>query len=108
MRRRRLGGSGSRGNLLPQHVAQRFDALALGGERGIGGDLPFECERVGRVELAVDMRVDQQQILVVARRFVCRRHGLSVPIDSIRRRRARASRDITVPIGTSVTCAISR
>jgi hypothetical protein len=32
----------------------------------------------------------------------------SFPIVAIRRRRARASRDITVPIGTSVASAISR
>ena len=95
--------------LFAQHVAQRLDACALGGECGIARDLPFERKRVGRIEFTVDMRVDEQHGLVRVGRLVRGPgHGSFVPIISIKRRRARASRDITVPTGTSVTRAISR
>jgi len=85
------------------HAAQRLDALPLGGEARGGGKLPLELEPVRRVELAVDIGMNQQARVL----FGCA-HGLSVPMLAISRPRARANRDITVPIGTLVTSAISR
>ena len=88
---------------LADHAAQRLDAVPLGSQFGLGRKSPLQLERVRGVELAVDIGVNEQ-----ARVFVCCGHGLSVPMLAISRRRARASRDITVPIGTLVTSAISR
>ena len=97
-RRRGLGRQ-----LVPQGLAQRLDARALGRERRVGGDARLDRQRIGRIELAVDGRMHQQPLAFVG----CAGH-FCTPIVSIRRRRARASRDITVPIGTPVTSAISR
>ena len=58
---------------------------------------------VRRVELAVAIGVHEQDRIV---RHV--RHADSFPSCAISRRRARASRDITVPIGTPVTSAMLR
>ena len=93
--------------MLPDGAPQRLDAIPLGRQRGIAGKLPLHFERMGRIELAVDIGVNEQ-----ARIRRRNRHdaspGASVPRRAISRLRARASRDITVPIGTPVTSAISR
>jgi hypothetical protein len=89
--------------LIADQIAQGLYAIALGRQRGIVGDRALELERVRRVELAVEIGVDEQ---VVAGGCCC--HGSSTPKVAIRRRRARASRDITVPIGALVTWAMSR
>ena len=95
------------GQLLPNRAPQGFHAVPLGRQRGIAGELPLHFERMGRIELAIDIGMDEQAR--IRRRY---RHdtppGASVPRRAINRPRARASRDITVPIGTPVTSAISR
>ena len=60
---------------------------------------------MGGIELAVDIGVEQQ---AVVSHLSLLPTGFSAPSVSIRRSRARASRDITVPIGTPVISAISR
>ena len=94
--------------LLLNDAAQRLDPLALGGHRRLGGKAPLDLERMGGVELAVEIGVDEQGRVVLRRSRHDRSFGSSVPMRAISRRRARASRDITVPIGTLVTSAISR
>src|SRR5262249_54127885 len=91
--------------LLRDDVSQRLHAVAFGRQRRIVGELALDLERVGRVELAVEVGVNEQARI---RRCHAPPPGASVPIRSISRRRARASRDITVPMGTLVTSAISR
>jgi hypothetical protein len=46
--------------LLPDGTAQRLDTIPLGRQRGIAGKLPLHFERMGRVELAVDIGVNEQ------------------------------------------------
>ena len=86
---------------------ERLDAFALRRQRRIVCELPLELECMRGVELAIEISMQEQARLVV--------HGLrhlacvsSFAMLATSRRRARASRDITVPIGTFVTCAISR
>ncbi len=86
---------------FPDRAAQRHEARLLGGERGIGGQTLLEFQCMGGIELAVDIGVQPQAI-------VGRGGHRSAPKVSIRRSRARASRDITVPMGTPVISAISR
>src|SRR6266849_6772752 len=99
----RAQAGGRRGNrkLRAQRALQRLDAVALGRERRILLDARRERAGVGGVELAVDIGVDEQFFVFV------HGHGSSLVIIVINRCRARASRDITVPIGTPVTLAIS-
>ena len=84
---------------------QRLDAVAFGGEHRIRGHAARHAERVGRIKLAVQIGMDQQHRVDINRG---KRHVSFLPSAAINRRRARANRDITVPIGTSVTSAISR
>src|SRR5438876_438585 len=79
----------------------RGGAVALGRERRILLHAPLQRAGVGGVELAVHIGVDEQLFVVI-------HHCSSFLIMVISRCRARASRDITVPIGTPVTFAISR
>src|SRR2546422_10442131 len=87
--------------LLRNRPPQRLDPLAFGCQRRIGGELPLDLERVSRIELAIDIGVNEQA------RIAGRCHqppfASSVATRSISRRRARASRDMTVPMGTLVT-----
>jgi len=48
---------------------QRLDALALGGERRLSAHLLCDPQRVGRVELAVQIGMDQQDRVDVIRRM---------------------------------------
>src|SRR5215472_15928145 len=91
--------------LLGDDAPQRLHPLAFDRQRRIVGELALDLQRVGRVELAVHIGVDEQARI---RRCHVAPPGLSVPMRSISRRRARASRDITVPMGTLVTSEISR
>ena len=101
MRRQRLARQA-----FGEHTPQRLDPLAFRRQRRVGRDPPLDCERIGGIELAVEQGMDEQAVvLFLGFRFG---HRSFVPIVSIRRRRARASRDITVPTGTPVTAAISR
>src|SRR5262245_66429494 len=81
---------------VPDQIAQGLHAVAFGCQRRVAGDRGFELERVRRVELAIHIGVYQQIVS----------HGSSTPRAAIRRLRARASRDITVPSGPPVTPAL--
>src|SRR5579883_2884412 len=85
---------------FPQGVAERLNAPVLFCECVVLGQSLLKFERMRRIKLAVDIGVEQQPI-------VLRHRHLSAPSISISRRRARARRDITVPIGTPVIAAIS-
>ena len=89
--------------MTSDRVAQRREAPVFGGDRRIVAHLALELERGHGVELAVQGSVEPEKPLV------------HVPIGHesdlkalASRARARARRDITVPIGVSVASAISR
>jgi hypothetical protein len=86
---------------LPHGAAQRLDARLFGCKRGAVRKPPLEFQRMCRIQFAVHIGVEQQPIVIRCRH-------LSAPNIAITRPRARASRDITVPIGTPVIVAISR
>src|SRR5207244_8175170 len=87
------------------HLAQ---PLAGGAHRRIFGQMRLELEALHRVELAVDVGVQQFVGFFACHLCTCVPENLEVaPSDSARSRRARARRDITVPIGTSVMRAMS-
>ena len=90
---------------LADQASQCGDPVALGGQRRIGGQAALHLDGVDGIELAVEIGVHQQIRIVVCCRY---RHGASGPIVAIRRLRARANRDMTVPTGTPVISAISR
>src|ERR1700757_4804307 len=90
---------------LAYQALQGVDAFALGGERRIGRHPRLEGKCVGGVELAVYVGVDQARGIFRNHRA---RHDALLPMVLITWLRPRASRDITVPIGTPVTSAISR
>src|SRR6266566_473145 len=80
---------------LSDQTPQCLDARVLRGERWLASEAALDLQRMRRIELAVHISMDEQARIVL----VCRGgHGSSVPNAAIRRRRARASRDITVPI----------
>ena len=98
-----------RARLLARHArgdrpAQCDETGMGGGKRGVGGEALLELQRMGGIELAVHIGVEQQAVVS----HVSLLPNVSAPNVSIKRSRARASRDITVPIGTPVTSAISR
>src|SRR5712691_12658710 len=104
------GGPGDSANQvaplpLGDDAPQRLHPLAFDRQRRIVGKLALDLERVRRVELAIHIGVNEQARI---RRCHVAPPGLSVPMRSISRRRARASRDITVPMGTLVTSELSR
>ena len=73
---------------------------------GAAGDMRLDLARVAGVEFAVDQCVHQHACFLAI-------HGdlppPSAAIQASRNRpRARASRDITVPMGASITVAMSR
>lgn len=76
---------------------------------GIGSDAPLHRQRRGRVELAVHQGMNHHRHfrLVLRQSIFVRRHR-ALPRSDISWPRARASRDITVPIGTSSITAMSR
>src|SRR5262249_56700942 len=92
--------------LLRNRAPQRLDPLAFGCQRRIAGDLPLDLQRVSRIELAIDIGVNEQTR--IAGRCHQPAFASSVARRCISRWRARASRDMTVPMGTLVTSAISR
>lgn len=79
----------------------------FGGKPRVGGNAPFQRQRRRRVEFAIDQSVDHQldPFRVVGQSVVA--HG-ALPSSDISRLRARASRDITVPIATPSMTDISR
>ncbi len=82
-------------------VAQRGEPTVLGRKRGVFAQGAFEFERPHGVELAVESGVKPQEALVSIG------HGSALKVLASKAR-ARASRDMTVPIGASVASAISR
>jgi len=86
-------------------TAKGVDALALGGKCLISCHALLHRKGVRRIELAVQIGMDRQRGFFVNYRAV---HESLLPMVLITWFRARARRDITVPIGTPVTWAISR
>ncbi len=84
---------------------QRIDALAFGGKDRVGGHTLFHRESVGGIELAIEIGMDGQDRIFVKPGSG---HAALLPMALITWSRPRARRDITVPIGTPVTSAISR
>ena len=84
-------------------VTQRSETPVLAGERRIVAHRALEGERGHRIELAVERSVEPEEPLV----RVPVGHGSALKVLASMAR-ARASRDITVPIGVSVASAISR
>ena len=101
--RRRWAGAGSRRSF--RAAPNCGDRIARARQR-VGRQPPLEREHVGGIRLAVVIGVEQQ------RGWFGFAQGSVVMVRLVRSRRssdcARASRDITVPTGTSVTAAISR
>ena len=88
---------------FPAHdFAQGFQAAIFGGEGGISGQTLFKIEHAGGIEFAVERRMGEKSF-VNGCHLIC-----GLPKAAMRRPRARASRDITVPTGTLVISAISR
>ena len=84
-------------------VAHGFEIAIFGGERRVGGEIAFESERVRGVELAVEGGVEPEAAWI----------GIGVAHGSAFRTfasalRARARRDMTVPIGRPAASAMSR
>ena len=100
-----VGGGGFARQSLAISAPQRLDRVALGGKRRIGGNPPLDSsawrDRARRRDRREPAGSDRPLAVGGASWLVLSKLAIS-------RRRARASRDITVPIGTSVTCAISR
>ena len=94
-RRRALGL-----DFFAHRAAQRDDGRIALGELGLIGEPRLQRERARRIELAVGERIDEQRVLVVAHDFCSKAARSSA--------RARASRDITVPMGAPVASPISR
>ena len=99
--------------VAPQQAAQRLQPLELLAAALAARDMRLDHRHVGRVELVVD-ETAEQQLLINARSHHFARSLNSHPsvrpagsnsLASIAR--PRASRDITVPIGTPATSAIS-
>ena len=83
-------------------LAQRLQAAVFGGEGGVSSQTIFKIEHSGGIEFAVERRLGEKN-------FVNRGHfDCPLPKAAMRRPRARARRDITVPKGTPVISAISR
>ncbi len=88
-------------NARPDRRAQGGEPRIFGGERGIDREPRLDLHHPGGVEFAVESSVEQKD------RIIAQSH-VPLPSLSISRARARASRDITVPIGASIAAAISR
>ncbi len=92
--------------------ARRLHQAAEGGETlqlrraaGAAGQMRLDGQGVGGVEFAVQQAM-QHRLLLGAGRHALASSGAPSAAASIRR--ARARRDITVPIGAPVTAATSR
>ena len=88
---------------FPVHdLAKRIQAAVFGGKGRIRGQTIFEIEHARGIELAVERRVGEKSLVA------CAHFASGLPNAAMRRPRARARRDITVPTGTPVISAISR
>ena len=94
---------------LADGALQGGDAGVFGGQIGIGGDAALHRQGCGGIELAIDQRMDHEGHagLVLGQSIVVRTHR-ALPRSEISWARALASRDMTVPIGTSSISDISR
>ena len=93
---------------LMNELPQRLDPLALGSERGIGAHPLRDFQRIGRIELAIQIGMDQQDRVIIRRR---RGHGcflsrpkrslgyLGLACDPAFRCRGRGAFDYTVNAG---------
>ena len=57
---------------LMNELPQRLDPLTLGSERGIFAHLLLDFQGIGRIELAIQIGMDQQDRVIIRRR---RGHG---------------------------------
>ncbi|BAV48441.1 hypothetical protein MesoLj113a_14760 [Mesorhizobium sp. 113-1-2] len=87
---------------------QGDNAGMLRGKPGVGGDAPFHGKGGRRVKLAIYKGMDHESDTfgIVGQSVVVRHDAL--PNSDASRPRARASLDITVPIGTASMADISR
>ncbi|BCH07080.1 hypothetical protein MesoLj131c_13380 [Mesorhizobium sp. 131-3-5] len=87
---------------------QGDNAGMLGGKPGVGGDATLNGKSGCRIKLAIDKGMDHQSDTfgIVGQPVVVRHDAL--PNSDASRPRARASLDITVPIGTASMADISR
>ena len=83
-------------------LAQGFQAAVFGGKGIIRGQTFFEIEHAGGIEFAVERRLGEKSFVA------CVHCASGLPKAAMRRPRARARRDITVPKGTPVISAMSR
>ena len=73
----------------------------FGGKGSIRGQTIFKIEHAGGIEFAVDRCLSEKNFVA------CAHFASGLPKSAMRRPRARARRDMTVPKGTPVTSAIS-
>ena len=87
---------------------QGDNAGMFGGKLGVGGDATLDRECGRRIEFAINKGMDHQSDTfgIVGQSVVVRHDAL--PNSDASRPRARASLDITVPIGTASMADISR
>ena len=93
--------------MFAQSLTQGSGLFELGGKCGAGSDLATDHNRMSRIELAIQIRMDQLRVVIGDAGAVVG-HASFVLRAPMMRRRARARRDITVPTGSVVTSAISR
>ena len=105
IRARKLSGAVSR--IAPPWIAPRSarSRAYSAASRGIGGDAALHVDDAGRVKLAVKQRLQHQE--VIGGTDFARNHA-GLPSAFISIILARASRDMTVPIGIPLASAISR
>ncbi|GLQ82547.1 hypothetical protein GCM10007881_60700 [Mesorhizobium huakuii] len=81
----------------------------LGGKPGVGGDATLHGKSGRRIKFTIDKCMDHQSepFRIIGQSVVMVAHG-ALPNSDASRPRARASLDITVPIGTASMADISR
>jgi hypothetical protein len=90
--------------LRPDRLAQSLEPRIFLRQGRIAGEKPIHFNHPGRIEFAVERRVQHEGAILAIRGAD---HAI-LPSLSIINVRARASRDMTVPIGAPVVSAISR
>src|SRR5208282_6706867 len=89
-------------SMSPDRQAQRLEPPVFRRKRRVGAELTLEFEGADRIEFAVERSVQPQDAVV---RIVG--HGSALRVFASAPR-ARARRDMTVPIGAPVASAMSR
>ena len=103
MRRRKESGALSRGAFARIASRNAFRRAYSAAKSRIGGQKPLHLDHAGGVEFAVERGVQQERAILETGSG----HG-AVPSFWASSARARASRDITVPMGAPVASEMSR